>query len=127
MPRKRLSSVEYSTSPSAAANVTRFARAKPDPVGAEVCDQHAVAVFYPTVAANGDRLDELVGFAAAIGGCDGLHRVLGAIAGCPHDHPISLFDTIPPLIAIHRIIATAQGSDPETLEAGDVLTEFLQI
>ena len=79
------------------------------------------------VAGDHGRSHELVGFAAAVGGFNSRHRVLGAFAAALQDRPISLFDPVPALVAIHREIATANGDDPNTIEAGDVALEILQI
>ena len=125
MPRKRLRSVEYSTRPRAAANATRFAGVKPEISGSSRAA--AIAVRHAPVAGDRGRLHELVGFAAAVSGLDRLPRALGGLPGSFHDNPISLLDPVPALVAIHRIIAAAQGGDLKALEAGEVALEFLHV
>ena len=91
--RKRLSSSEYSASPSAAAKrdapvareageirVEQGAGDLAHAVGAEIGEEHAVAVLHAAIVAERGRQHELVALAARIGGLDRGDRIGGVLA-----------------------------------------------
>ena len=87
-----MSSVEYSTRPSAAAKrdplfpreageirVEQSRGDLADPVGAKIGDQQTVAVAHAGITGDRGRRHEFVGLAAGIGGFDRLQRIIGAL------------------------------------------------
>ena len=76
-------------------------------VVAEVDEDNDVALLYGAV--NGrvvDRLDEFVGHSLGIAFLHGLHHVVGLLALALYEQVVSLFYTIPTLVAVHGVEAS---------------------
>ena len=52
---------------------------------------------------------------------------IGTLAGAADDRPISSFDPVPALVAIHRIVAAADRRDPQIAKAGYVVLKLLHV
>jgi len=59
-----------------------------------------------------------------------VHRSDGVLRGVPlagRDRLVGLFEPIPALVAVHRVIAAANGGDFQMLEAGNLSLKLFQI
>jgi len=75
------------------------------PVGAEVGHQQAVAVLHAGISGDRGRQYELVGLARRVGSFERGQRIGGGDATAVLQRGDGLFDPVPALVAIHRIIA----------------------
>ncbi len=87
-----------------------------DAVGAEIRRHQPVAVLHAGIVADHGGLDELVAFAARIGGFDRALRVARFLALRFDQRAIRQFLAIPPLIAVHAEIAAADRAEAEPLQ-----------
>ncbi len=81
-------------------------------VGAEVEVQGGVARADAVVAADHERLDELVGLAGGVAALDALPvrcRPRGALGG--DDGAVGSLDALPAVVAVHAPVAAAHGAD----------------
>ena len=97
----------------------------PDPVGAEVEAEDAVAVLHPLVVADHRGRDELVVFLGLVGGVHGLHRVFRAGARLRRVRR-RLCDAVPAVVAIHGEVAADDSGDADAAgqrgaQPGDVV------
>ena len=93
------------------------ARQLPGAVGSEIEEDHAVAVARSVRSADRShrrscRLDELVGDAGLVPTSDELDRRLAARALAVHDRVVRSSCALPPVVAIHAVVAAAHGRDP---------------
>ena len=91
--------------PGAGQRVGELARA----VGAEVEEDHGVAVAQPRPALDHGRLHELVALVPRVGLLDRGERVRGAAALAGDDRLVGGRDPLPALIAVHRVVAPRHG------------------
>src|SRR5204863_3937233 len=80
-------------------------------VGAEIEMDDRVPVGDAVVVADDGRPDELVGLAPIAAGGDGGQRVGSVLAPGVDDRVVGELRPIPALIAVHRVVATADGAD----------------
>ena len=88
------------------------------PVGAEIGHQQPVAVAHAVIAADRRGLDELIALAALIAG---QHRRIGArgpLACCFDQSLIGQRQSLPALVAVHGVIASAHGGDRDAGRLG---------
>ena len=102
-------------------------------VGAEVEENDGVGILHLRARVpvrigedNGD--DELVGDTAGVGVTDGGERVAGGEVGLAVDkRAVGLFDAIPAGVAIHGIVATADGGELADAERAHFLLELSEV
>ena len=80
-------------------------------VGAEVDEDRDVAGGGAVVVADHGRHDELVGLLALVGGLDRLGGAGGAQAAGVDDRVVGELDPLPAGVAVHRVVAAADGGD----------------
>ena len=82
------------------------------PVGAEVETQDAVAVPHPLIVADRGRDDELVERVVRVGVAHGVDRSGEMRAVGVHQGVVGLGHAVPALVAVHGVVAAADGDDP---------------
>ena len=97
----------------------------PGPVGAEVDEDRDVAGGGTVVVADHRRPHELVGLLTLVGGFDRLDRAGGPQPLAVDDRVVGELGPLPTGVAVHRVVAAADGADPPRLaqpafELGDV-------
>ena len=98
-----------------------------DPVGAEIGEEHTIAITHAAVIGDRRRQHEFVRLAARIGGLDRLHRIVGMLAGGGGQRGVGFGDPVPTLVAVHRVIAAGGRSYPDIAVTGNILLELLKI
>ena len=93
----------------------------PCTVGAEVEEDRGVEPRQdPWPAANGDRLDELVGHAPLVALANGTNRIVG-LRPSQADGGERAVGALPPSVAVHRVVAAADGGDSLGGELGQIV------
>ena len=81
-------------------------------VGAEVHEDHGIAIFDLDRLADGGGFDELVAFFTGIGRLQAFERGGGVeLALAFDDQVVGLLDTVPAIVAVHGEVATAEAGD----------------
>ena len=96
-------------------------------VGAEVGHYNAVAVPHAGIVADRRGQNELVGHPASVAGLHRGHRLLRAFALARHQHGVGLCDPVPPLVAVHGVIAPANRGDGGAAQPGNVTAQLFEI
>src|SRR5690606_38846145 len=88
-------------------------------VGAEIHEDHRIAVFHTGRGADGGGLDELVALLARIGGVQALHGGGGVeVALALDDQVVGLLDAVPAVVTVHGEVAANQAGDTTLAELG---------
>jgi len=97
------------------------------PVGAEVDEDGAVAVFDRLAAVDHGRLDELVVLVAGVGGFQRFGRPVGreSVPGVDDRLPCA-FDAVPALVAIHGPVTSGHRGDFSIVQLVDTPLQELQ-
>ncbi len=99
----------------------------PHAVGAEIRRHQPVAVRHASIGGDRGRLDELVALAACVGRLDRGARILGREALPAHHRVIGERDALPALVAVHAVIASADGADGDALAVAEGGEEAVEI
>ena len=104
----------------------------PGAVGPEVEEDDRVVVAQPPhrpIVGVGDdaRFDELVGHAARIGVLDEGHGVGAAMAEAPGHRLVGEPRAVPPVVAVHGVVAAAHRRDPSDAGVGEAAPERGQV
>src|SRR5205085_2561241 len=89
-------------------------------VGTEVEEDRRVAGLQARPPVEDDRLDELVGDVTLVATADGGDRIVGVLPHAVNDRVERALRPLPPLVAVHRVVAAADGRDPLDRQLGEV-------
>ena len=89
-------------------------------VGAEIHEHHGIAIRHRGRRAYHRGLDELVAFAAFVGGGQAGAGVIGQIVALAvDDQLVGLLDPVPAVVAVHGEVAADQAGDAPLAELGE--------